>query len=92
MQSTKSMYDTAAKEMLMLATRDSAHAADHNLGLFKWRQGTYFCRFKTPYPEKPYIVSIHKIASGLDAYLTKSLQSQNQMPVFKVHHKVEFLA
>src|SRR5262245_17917511 len=86
------MYDTAAREMLMLATRDSAHTADHALGIFNWRRETHFCRFRTPYEEKPYICAIHKIASGLDRYLTKSLQGQNRMPVFKVHPKVEFLA
>jgi hypothetical protein len=89
--SPKTMYDTAAKEMLMLATRDSDHHQEHLLGLFKWRQETHLCRFSTPYPEKPYILSIHKIASGLDPHLTKSLRNQSHMPVFKVHPKVEFL-
>jgi hypothetical protein len=90
-KSDKLMYDTAAKEMLMLATRDSDHHTDHELGLFKWRQETHLCRFSTPYSEKPYIVSIYKIASGLDPRLTRSLKSQAQMPVFRVHPRVEFL-
>src|SRR5438132_168933 len=82
--------EAAARELLVLADRDRGLADGEELAFFKWRGEIHLCRFHVPYPEKPYIMAIDKVAARMMSNLTAAVRRQRKLPTYNVHPSMDF--
>src|SRR3989442_5482984 len=87
---SRSDFQTAAKELIVLAERDPGHHADDEIAFVRWRGECHLCRLQRPYPQKPYIVAVTKIAARMMAGLATAVRGQRTLLDYKAHHRMEF--